>query len=171
MLAVSVGSKVTIIGLMLRPWIPPAWLIWLTKRWMALVWSPYSLSSDRPSRPAMLLSEMTGKTTLMAWAETPRVLVLAWLTGVTVAAAAVTGTSLAPAPCAEPGVPDGAITIQMTRPTTTARIISDGPDLHGPRSAAQAAPGAADRCQWIDRRCVHRPPVVNAPPLPRTASR
>src|ERR1700722_5985322 len=121
--AVSVGSKVTIIGLMLRPWVPPAWLIWLTKRWMALCWSPSSLSSYRPSRPAILLSEMTGKTTLMAWAETPRVLVLAWLTGVTAAAAAFIGTSLAPAPCAEPGVPDGAITIQMTRPTTTARII------------------------------------------------
>src|ERR1700735_265878 len=88
---------------------------------MALVCWPYSLSSARPRRPAMLESEMTGKTTLIVLVETPRELVLAWLTGVTLADAA---TSLAPAPSADPGVPDGARMIQTTRVMITARIIT-----------------------------------------------
>ena len=60
-----VGSKPTIIGLIFRPLMPPASLIWSTKRWMALVCSPYSASDSISNWPSMLLNEMTGKTTLM----------------------------------------------------------------------------------------------------------
>ena len=48
---------------------------------MALVCSPYSASDLISNSPSMLLNEMIGKTTLMASAETPRVLVLAWVDG------------------------------------------------------------------------------------------
>src|SRR6202044_2142293 len=77
-----VGSKLSIIGLILRPLMPPASLIWFTKRWMAFVCSPYSASDSISNSPSMLVNEMIGNTTLMASDETPRVLVLAWVTGV-----------------------------------------------------------------------------------------
>ena len=83
----------------------------------------YSLSSANPSCPASLLMATTGKTTLMACAVTPRVLVLAWLTGVG-ADEAETGTTAAPAPSGEPGVPDGARASQTISPTTTASTMS-----------------------------------------------
>ena len=47
-----------------------------------MVCSPYSASDSISNSPSMLLNEMSGKTTLMVLAETPRVLVLAWVTGV-----------------------------------------------------------------------------------------
>src|SRR6202034_3800940 len=77
-----VGSKLSIIGLILRPLMPPASLIWFTKRWIAFVCSPYSASDSISNSPSMLLNEISGKTTLMVVAETPRELVLAWVTGV-----------------------------------------------------------------------------------------
>ena len=49
---------------------------------MAFDCSPYSASDSISNLPSMLLNEMIGKTTLMAPAETPRVLVLASVTGV-----------------------------------------------------------------------------------------
>src|ERR1700749_2132777 len=82
MLASLVGSNCTMIGLILRPLMPPALLILFTKRWIAGICSLYSLSSAKPSFPARLLMATTGNTTLMLVAVTPRVLVLAWLGGV-----------------------------------------------------------------------------------------
>src|SRR5580658_8504531 len=81
MLASLVGSNCTMIGLIVRPLIPPALLILSTKRWIAGICSLYSLSSAKPSFPARLLMATTGKTTLMLVALTPRLLVLAWLGG------------------------------------------------------------------------------------------
>src|SRR5271155_1805344 len=89
-----VGSKLSIIGFILRPLMPPASLIWFTKRWIAFVCSPYSASDSISNSPSMLVNEMIGNTTLMALDETPRVLVLAWLTGV--------GALAAPAGAARP---------------------------------------------------------------------
>ncbi len=82
-----VGSKLTIMGLILRPLIPPASLTWFTNRVIALVCSPYSASDSISNWPSILAKEMIGKTTLMAPAETPRALVLAWDTGVAAPAA------------------------------------------------------------------------------------
>src|ERR1700683_386284 len=126
MLASLVGSNWTMIGLILRPLIPPAWLIWSTKRLMAGICSLYSLSSAKPSLPARLLTATTGKTTLMDVLETPRSLVLAWLTGVDEdedVEARSTGTA-APALPPPPGVPAGASTSQAMSPTTMATTIS-----------------------------------------------
>src|ERR1700684_2668637 len=120
MLASLVGSNWTMIGLILRPLMPPALLIWFTYRWVAGICSVYSLSSAKPSLPARLLMATTGKTTLMLVAVTPRVLVLAWLGAVAVL---LDVTSGAPAPPPPPGVPDGASTSQATRPTTIATIM------------------------------------------------
>ena len=55
-------------------------------------------------------------------AETPRVLVLAWLTGVGVNARAA--GSAAPAMPPPPGVPEGASTSQAINPTTMAMTMS-----------------------------------------------
>ena len=68
-------------GLIFRPWMPPSLLTCFTKSVMALVCSPYSASSAKPSLPASELSDTTGKTTLMACWVTPRLDVLAELTG------------------------------------------------------------------------------------------
>src|ERR1019366_1009613 len=64
--------------------------------------------------------ETTGKITLIEWADTPRAVVLAWLTGVGADAA----TSAAPAAAGDPGVPDGASASQMINPTTTPITMS-----------------------------------------------
>ena len=61
----------------MRPLMPPVSLTCLTKRLMAFVCSPYSAS---PAKPRLVASDVrleTGKTTLMAWAVTPALLVLA----------------------------------------------------------------------------------------------
>src|SRR3984885_850029 len=122
MLASLVGSNWTMIGLILRPLMPPALLIWFTKRWIAGICSLYSLSSAKPSFPARLLMATTGKTTLMLVAVTPRGLVLAWETGV---AAVLDGpNSAAPALPDPPGVPAGARTSQAMSPTTMAMMMS-----------------------------------------------
>ena len=49
-----VGSKGTIIALIFRPLMPPASLIWFTKRLMAFVCSPYSASDSISYCPSML---------------------------------------------------------------------------------------------------------------------
>src|SRR5580692_9241465 len=98
---------------------PPDLLIWFTKTWMAFFCWPYSAAVARSNRPATLLSEITGNTTLMAWADTPRALVLAWLTGVGLNAA----TSDAPAMPEDPGVPAGARTNQPRRPIRTTAMM------------------------------------------------
>ncbi len=87
------GSKEVMIGLMVRPLMPPEWLIWSTNRSMAFTCSVYSTS---PANPYVLLSAWrltTGNATLMVWAVTPRALVLAWVTGVTADEAAAAGTT------------------------------------------------------------------------------
>src|SRR5580658_10395755 len=66
-----VGSKLTMIGSILRPSIPPESLICLTKSVMAFVCSPNSASSANPTCPANELSDTTGKTTLMLDRVTP----------------------------------------------------------------------------------------------------
>ena len=101
----------------MRPWIPPALLISLTKRLIAFVCSPYSTSVAKPSFPASELRFTIGNTTLMEVAVTPRVLVLAFDTGVGWVAA--TAAPAAPAP---PGTLEGARSIHRTRPTITATI-------------------------------------------------
>src|SRR5580700_5157063 len=112
------------IGLILRPLMPPAALIWFTYTWMALSCCPNSGSDEMSNWPDTLESEITGKTTLMAWAVTPRVLVLAWSTGVGVGVdEAEADTTAAPAPSGDPGVPDGASVSQTIRPTITASTI------------------------------------------------
>src|SRR5580698_4260495 len=121
MLASLVGSNWVMIGLILRPLMPPLLLIWFTKRWIAGICSLYSLSSAKPSFPARLLMATTGKTTLMVVAVTPRVLVLAWLGGV---ALVLDATSAAPASLPDPpGVPAGARTSQAMSPTTMAMMM------------------------------------------------
>src|ERR1700691_1781692 len=104
------------IGLILRPLMPPLLLIWFTYRWIAGICWLYSLSSAKPSFPARLLMATTGKTTLMLVAGTPRVLVLAWVTGV----AWVLDDAPSPAPALldPPGVPAGARTSHAMSPTT-----------------------------------------------------
>src|ERR1700722_9846463 len=62
-----------------------------------------------------------GNTTLMLVALTPRLLVLAWVTGV---ALVLDATSAAPAVPDPPGVPAGARTNQATSPTTMAMMIT-----------------------------------------------
>src|ERR1700677_4824909 len=64
----------------------------------------------------------TGKTTLMLVAVTPRVLVLAWETGVAVVLD--DATSAAPALPDPPGVPAGARTSHAMSPTTMAMMMS-----------------------------------------------
>src|SRR5271156_3160134 len=122
MLASLVGSNWTMIGLILRPLMPPALLIWFTKRWIAGTCSLYSLSSAKPSLPARLFMATTGKTTLMVVGVTPRLLVLACVTGV--ALVLDEATSAAPALPDPPGVPVGARTSQATSPTTMAMMMS-----------------------------------------------
>ena len=80
---------------------------------MALVCSPYSASSAKPSRPASELSETTGKTTLMLLSVTPRLEVLAVLTGD--GDAAVVG----PVDAVVDGVVEGALAVQAAVPTRT----------------------------------------------------
>src|SRR6202020_3630088 len=103
----------------LRPWLRHASLVGFRYRWIAGICSLYSLSSAKPSFPARLLMATTGKTTLMLVAVTPRVLVLAWETGVAVVLD--DPNSAAPALPDPPGVPAGARTSQAMSPTTTAR--------------------------------------------------
>ncbi len=81
MSASLVGSKLVMIGLMVRPLMPPLSLICFTKSWMASVCSPNSTSEANPSLPASELRDTTGNTTLMLFALTPLDEVLAWLTG------------------------------------------------------------------------------------------
>ncbi len=76
-----VGSKVAMMGLILRPLIPPCSLTWFTKKLMALVCSPNSSSLANPSLPAKEVRDTTGKTTLIWCLVTPRFEVLAELTG------------------------------------------------------------------------------------------
>src|SRR6202035_1587672 len=90
----SVGSNMEMMALILRPLIPPVVLMLLTKRLMALTCSPYSASSAKPNRPCNEFRLTTGKTTLMLVLVTPRVLVLAWLTGVGAAPATPTPAPL-----------------------------------------------------------------------------
>ena len=109
--------------------------------------SLYSLSSANVELPGHAVDgEITGKTTLMACAVTPRVLVLAWLTGVGVdvdADEAATGTTAAPAPSGDPGVPDGARVSQTIRPTTTAEHDEHRADLHGTRAVGASGASCA----------------------------
>src|ERR1700722_3926985 len=72
-----VGSKFTMSGTILRPWMPPASLISLTKSLMPLFCSLYSISPANPKIAARLDRLETGKTTLMVVAVTPALLVLA----------------------------------------------------------------------------------------------
>ena len=65
----------------------------------------------------------TGNTTLMVVAVTPRVLVLAWLTGVPLALFAL-ATSAAPAAPGLPGVPEGARATQASSATTMASTMT-----------------------------------------------
>src|ERR1700683_2564580 len=115
MLASLVGSNCTLIGLILRPLMPPLLLIWFTKRWIAGICSLNSLSAAKPSLPARLLTATTGNTTLMLVAVTPRLLVLAWVTGIALVLDD-DGTSAAPALPDPPGVPAGARTSQAMSP-------------------------------------------------------
>ena len=66
MAASSVGSKLVMMGLIFRPWIPPVSLICLTNSMMALDCSPNSTSEANPSLPAREFNETRGNTTLMA---------------------------------------------------------------------------------------------------------
>src|SRR5580692_144631 len=91
---------------------------------MAGICSLYSLSVANPNLPAWLLTATTGNTTLISVFETPRLLVLAWLTGVKPCVPDPFGRSAAPAAPAPPGVPDGAKASQATRPTTIATTMS-----------------------------------------------
>src|ERR1700691_2826655 len=111
------------IGLILRPLMPPLLLIWFTYRWIAGICWLYSLSWAKPSFPARLLMATIGKTTLMLVAVTPRVLVLAWETGVAVV---LDAHSAAPALADPPGVPAGARTSQAMSPTTMAMTMRAG---------------------------------------------
>src|SRR5580704_9639096 len=90
---------------------------------MAAVSSLNSLSVENPKRPASLLTATTGNTTLMVFPLTPRVLVLAALTGVPPVVTAL-ATSAAPALPAPPGVPDGASMSQATSATTMAMTMA-----------------------------------------------
>ena len=69
------------IGLIVRPLMPPAALMWLTKRSMAFTCSLYSTSPAKPNWPERALRFATGNSTLMPRAVTPRALMLASLTG------------------------------------------------------------------------------------------
>src|ERR1700680_1496551 len=71
------GSKVVMIGLIVRPLIPPASLICLPWSRMAFSGSANSRSEANPSLPANDDRETIGKTTLMLSLVTPRVDVLA----------------------------------------------------------------------------------------------
>src|SRR5450631_1683864 len=75
-----VGSKFTMTGLILRPLIPPASLMSLTKVWMAAFCAPNSVSPAKPKFDARLVRFDTGKATVIELAVTPRVLVDAWST-------------------------------------------------------------------------------------------
>ncbi len=114
-----VGSKLTMMGLIFRPLIPPLSLICLTKRSMALVCSPNSTSAANPSLPASELRATTGKTTLMVCLVTPRDEVLAELTGLGPA-----GPPLPPVGCTwvAPGAEeaDGDVATHTVVPTMTA---------------------------------------------------
>src|SRR5579864_5509871 len=75
-----VGSMFTIMGLIMRPLMPPASLMAFTYVWMAAVWAPNSLSPEKPKLDANDVRFEIGKTTLMEVAVTPRLLVDAWST-------------------------------------------------------------------------------------------
>src|ERR1700674_4707295 len=70
-----VGSKFTIMGLIVRPLMPPASLMAFTKVWMAAFCTPNSVSPAKPKLDASDVRFDTGKTTLMEVAVTPRLLV------------------------------------------------------------------------------------------------
>ncbi len=134
-----VGSKGTIIALILRPLMPPSSLIWFTKRLMALVCSPYSASDSISYCPSMLANEMIGKTTLMVLAVTPRALVLASLTGV--------GALLAPDGAATPN----AAALARTATAPPARhTVRRTPDLHHRRMCR--LPRVRRSKPWLARR-------------------
>ena len=82
-----------IIGLIVRPLMPPVALMCWTKRSMAFTCSLYSTSPAKPNWPARAWRFATGNSTLMECAVTPRVLVLAWVTGVNPEEAALPGVS------------------------------------------------------------------------------
>ena len=82
MFASLVGSKKVMMGLILRPLIPPLLLISFTKRLIALPCSVYSTSPANPSSAESACRFTTGNTTLISVAVTPRALVLALVTGV-----------------------------------------------------------------------------------------
>src|SRR5580658_7579200 len=70
-----VGSKFTIMALILRPLIPPASLMAFTKVWMAAFCAANSVSPAKPKFDANDVRFDTGKTTLIEVDVTPRVLV------------------------------------------------------------------------------------------------
>ncbi len=121
-MAVSlVGSKLVMMGLILRPLIPPDLLIWRTNSRMALVCSPNSASWANPSLPASELRDTTGNTTLMACSVTPRDDVLALPTEVGPEPEPPEDWSVdAPAP----GVLDGAVATHTPVPTRTAATMA-----------------------------------------------
>ncbi len=116
-----VGSKLAMMGLIFRPLMPPALLIWLTKSWMALVCSPYSASLANPILPASEVSATTGSTRLMVCWVTPREDVLAWPTGV--GPEPVEPDDPSP-DAAAVGVLEGAAATQATAPTTMAPTMA-----------------------------------------------
>src|ERR1039458_5783494 len=69
-----VGSKVTMMGLIVRPLIPPASLMSLTKVWMAAFCTPNSVSPAKPKFDARLVRFDTGKATVIELAVTPDLL-------------------------------------------------------------------------------------------------
>ena len=88
MLVSLVGSKFEMIGLILRPLIPPCELMSPTKNLIAFTCSLNSTSLAKPSWDERLARFATGNATVIVFAVTPRVLVLAWSTGVPPAAGA-----------------------------------------------------------------------------------
>ncbi len=100
----------------MRPWIPPASLISLTKSLMALVCSLYSTSPANPKFDANAERLDTGKTTRMLWALTPALEVLAW-TGLATVSVVVEAPGLADDPLPT------ATAMPTTRTATTATEV------------------------------------------------
>src|ERR1700722_22296 len=79
-----VGSIVTIKGLIIRPFIPPEALIWLTKRLIAFVCSLYSRSLEKPRVEESAVRFEIGNATVIVDDVTPTLLVLAFWSALTV---------------------------------------------------------------------------------------
>ena len=151
MLALLAGSKLTMIGLILRPLMPPRVVdlvdVEVDGRRLLVV----LLVLANPNRPASLLTATTGNTTLMVVAGDPACAGAGLADRRTPVVTATGDFGRAGGSRAAGGARRAPARARRPAPTTMAMTMSGGAQLHRQRATAQAPPGPAQRRQRVER--------------------